>query len=111
MLLVPDAASRLQDSAIQGSGPTVVFPGLGQRDQVPNQAAGLGRQGVRDGLQPPLEGASGGIASLLGQQGAQLLHPGGRWLEDSQQGHPQAGTRGGEMAEDHDHQGFQEEAI
>lgn len=83
-----------------------MFPGLEQCDQVPTQAADLGRQGVRDGLQPPLEGAPGGIASLLGQQAAHLLHLSGGLLEDRQQG-----TDGGEMAHNHDHQGFEEHPV
>lgn len=49
VLLVPDAASRMEDGAIQGSRSTGLCPGLDQRHQVPPQAANLRRKTGRDG--------------------------------------------------------------
>lgn len=106
ILLVPDPAPGSQDGTVQGNGSTRVLPGMEQRDQVASQAADLSRQGGRDDTQSSLPRPSRRVVPLLGQQGAQLLHLRGRLFQDGQQRMDR-----GQMADDHDHQRLEEEAI
>ena len=65
VLLMPDAAASPQQGTIDGHRSPAGGPGLDQVEQMPTQAANLGRQRIGDGFQASFPGTTGWEGLLL----------------------------------------------
>lgn len=106
IFLVPDPAIRPYGRAVAGGPMPLLRPGVEHRHQLTAQAANQARQRGGQGRQAAFLGAARGQSPLLGQQGAQLRDHGVLRLEKGQQRPGRV-----QVANDHDHQGFDDEPI
>src|SRR5215211_6284625 len=107
VLLVPHPAAGPQDGGVYyGHRSPASGPRLDQRHQVATQQADPLRQGIRQGAQPPLEGAPRREAPVLAEHFAQGAHLFGGLFE-----HRKELAHLVEAPYDHDHKRLEEEVV